>query len=470
VIAQTLALLLPTVLGMALWSLLCGRPRGLAGWCAALGAGYLGGVLVWGVLLGLARGMPAPELFARLAPWLGVAAFALAAGVAWRQRAVAVAEPHAASTRGERATVVLGLVLLVLAAIAILPQASQLPTLSWDAWNAWLAKSKGWWYAGRMVEVLGHEAWIAAAPGQAITTTAPYYPDALPRVALWLASAAGDWNEGAVHRAWSLAWIALGLACFGYLRLAGCRTALALAASAGLLLLPLSSAHAVLAGYSDLWLAALVMLAAMHLAAWARQRRRRDVLAVAVFALLGVAAKLEGAVWLACLAGAALLALLPRRWRWGALLAGPLLWVAALPFGGLRLPLPGLGVVRFDWGLIEIPTRGSMTLAWRPVHDELFQALFLLPNWSLLWYLLPLVLLLRWRALRTRVDLAALGTFLALGFGFLFLLFFLTDASAWAENFTSVNRLLLQVVPATVCWLSLLWAAPARDTTPTTAA
>ena len=76
----------------------------------------------------------------------------------------------------------------------------------------------------------------------------------------------------------------------------------------------------------------------------------------------------------------------------------------------------------------------------------------------------------RWRSLRARCDLAALGGFLALGYAFLFVLFFLTDAAAWAENFTSVNRVLLHIVPVTVAWLSLLWAAPAlRDTAPSTA-
>jgi hypothetical protein len=37
---------------------------------------------------------------------------------------------------------------------------------------------------------------------------------------------------------------------------------------------------------------------------------------------------------------------------------------------------------------------------------------------------------------------------LLIDFAFLFVLFFLTTASAWAQDFTSANRLILQLVPS----------------------
>lgn len=467
-----LALVLPTLLGGALWIALCGKPRNGFDWSAALGAGYLGGVALWGVLLGAFRALPPASLFPALAAWLGLAVLLLLGLVWWRAPGTTVApSPRSALSRHEWVAIALATLLLACAAAAIPPQATQLPTLSWDAWNAWLAKSKAWYHAEHMLDVVAYEAWRDAPPGTSLTATAHFYPEALPRIAVWVASAAGGWSESVAHLPWPLAWVALGLACFGYLGRAGCRGAHAALSAAALLTLPLVTAHATLAGYSDLWLAGVVMLAGFHFIAWFERRNWRDAAATAAFALLGVALKLEAAVWLACFIAAFALALLPRRWRWAVLLAGPLLWAAALPFGGLRLPLPGLGVVRFDWGLIEIPTRGTMTLAWRPVLDEFVQALFLLPNWSLLWYLAPLLLALRWRALREQRGLAALAGFLAIGYAFLFVLFFLTDAAAWAENFTSVNRVLMHIVPLTLCWLSLLWARPAlRGTTPSTAA
>jgi hypothetical protein len=465
-----LALLLPTVCGVALWQWLLGRPRDVYAWCAAIGAGYLGGCAALGALLRSFDGAATGTLFVQLAPWLAGAAILLGLAGALRAPPIAAIEGSGANAR-ERAMIVATWLLVACAGALILQQAIALPTLTWDAWNAWLAKSKAWYHAGHFVAVLDFEPWRDAAPGTAITTTAPAYPQALPRFATWLASAAGHWSEPAVHAAWPLAWLAMGLACFGYLGMAGARALPATLAAAALLLLPIVTAHAALAGYADLWLAAIVLLAAAHLTRWFAHRGWRDAVAALLFALLATTVKLEGAVWSACLVAAAVLAWLPPRLRWSALALPPLFLLAVWIFGGVTLPLPGLGMIRFEWGQIELPVLGAMRLAWRPVLDEFALALLLLPNWSLLWYLAPLVPLLRWRALLRQRELAALGGFLALGYAFLFLLFFFTDAAVWAENFTSINRVLMHIVPATMLWLTLLWVAPTVPrTAPSTAA
>lgn len=461
----SLALLLPTAAGYAIWQWLLGRPRGWFGYSAAIGTGYLAGSVGFGWVLTWFDGAATPTLFGAFAPWLAGLVLVLgASGLLWAaDMRSSTQTPSIDAPARERWLIGLTLALLVLTWWLILQQATALPSLSWDAWNAWLAKSKAWYHGGSFVEAQSFEAWRDSAAGTSITTTAWFYPEALPRFAVWLASASGGWNQSAVHAAWPLSWAALGLACFGYLGLAGCRALHALLTAAAILTLPLLTAHASLAGYSDLWLAALLMIVGFHLLRWFQHRGWRDALAALLLAALMLAVKLEGAVWLACLVAAVGLVLLPRGWRWGLLFVFPLLWAVALPFGGLRVPLPGLGMVRFDWGLIDIPTRGVLNLSWRPVLDEVLQALFLLPNWSLLWYLAPVVIVLRWRALRDSRELAVLTWFLAFGYAFLFVLFFLTDASAWAENFTSVNRVLMHIVPITVVWLSLLWAAPASN-------
>jgi hypothetical protein len=470
-IALALALLLPTACGAGVWWLLLGRPRGAFGWCAMLGAGYVVGCVGWGLVLTALGNVATPTLFARAAPWLSVALAALVVA-AWR------VAPHSdipaglplRPTRLERVLWWSALLILMLTAASIEIQATALPTLTWDAWNAWLAKSKAWYFAGQFVPALAFEPWAASAPNSAIANEAWAYPEALPRFALWLASAWGGWHEPAVHLAWPLLWAALGLACYGYQGLAGIRPTQALLTTAGLLTLPLLTAHSALAGYVDLWLAAMLVLAGVHWLRWYRRRGWREATMTALCVILLPAIKPEGAIWLACFAAATVLCLLPKPWRWSLLLAGPLIWAAGLPFGGLRLPLPGLGLVRLGWGEVEIASRGVMNLSFRPVLEPVMQAMFLLPNWSLLWYLAPLALLLRWRRLPQRAELAAFAWFLALGYGFLVLLFFFTDASAWAEDFTSINRVLMQIVPITVVWLSLLWALPApRDTASSTA-
>lgn len=454
------AFALPTLAGYAAWSALLGRPRGLAAQVTALGAGFLVGAVGLGTVLtgfeaagvaGVARG--ASATLAILAALLGL--------VAWRRQAVSEAPGVPSDARTSAYAIAVTVVLLVAFAL-VASQALHLPTLGWDAWNAWLAKPKAWFHVGALVEAVSSASWAAAPQDAVITATGWPYPEALPRYVFWLAAMAGEWNEGVIHLAWPLAWAALGGCIAGYLRLERVGLLPSLCAAAGVLMLPMFMTHAALAGYIDLWIAAILLLANVHLYRWLRGGGWRDALAALVFVLLLPALKAEGAVWMLCVFAAALLARLPWRWGLAGVAAALLTWAAFLPWGGVELPVPGLGWVRFGWGEIEMAKFGTMVLTWQSVGTEVFQTLFLLPNWLLLWYLAPLVLVLGWRAIPDDRGLRALAWFLGLGHAFLFVLFFFTDASAWAENFTSVNRVLMHAVPTTVFWLSLLWARRAR--------
>ncbi len=166
--------------------------------------------------------------------------------------------------------------------------------------------------------------------------------------------------------------------------------------------------------------------------------------------------KLEGAVWLLIASVLAGLSLLPRRWRWMTVGAIVLMLGASLLFGGLVLPVFGLGWVHMNWGSVVVPALGKMDLQWHPVGVEMLSGLFTLPNWHLLWYLLPLVLVLRWRGFLVDQTARWLGILLLCCATFLFILFFFTEASAWAENYTSSNRLIMHLVPAVFTLLALL--------------
>lgn len=456
-----LALLAAVLPGLLLWIAVLGWPRGIAAWSAAAGAGFLLGVLGLGVLLRLAATLPVSAWFPSLMPWILLASLAGAAALwRWRRR-LPVYEgpptPAPASSAAERGLSMLLLALIIAHAVPLLAQAIELPTLAWDAWNAWLGKARAWVGADAALPLADVEGWLAGTPGQALYALAPHYPDTLPRFVAWLASAAGGWSEGAVHLAWPLLWSALGAMVFGYLRLAGVRTSLALLGAYGVLSLPLVNAHAALAGYADLWLASLLLLALVHAIRAMEYRSRRDALMALLCALLLPAVKLEGAVWLLCLLLAAVLSAVPSRLRGPLFVALAVSFTLTLTLGALQLPLPGLGTVRLQWGQIDIPAIGPQPLFWRPVLGTVLESLYVLPNWHLLWYVAPLALLAGWRRLRGRAGLQLGLYFLQAGYAFLFVLFFLTDASAWAENLTSLNRVLLQVVPVTVFWLFLLW-------------
>lgn len=452
-------LLLVWLAGLVLRTLLLGWPRSAGAACLAIGEGYLLGVLLAGNLLWLAGDGSIDRLFGTgVATMIGFVTLGSIAIWLLRERA-SWQWPAPATTTSDRRWVIVVAAWLLLVGIAIFIQAVALPTLTWDAWNAWLAKSKSWFHAGQFVQAMDLSGWLPPGSPDGIAVVAAGYPEALPRVATMLAYAGGRWHDGFAHAAWPLLWIALGLQVAGALRTHGCSWRVAAGSAGALLTLPLLTAHASLAGYADLWLAAVVLAGAQHAAAFAHDRQPRSLIGALLFAVLLPTVKLEGAVWMLVLAASLAAWSVPYRLR---------LWLAGgavLAFGGwmivqrqISLPLPGLGPVAFEWGAITVPVVGRLELFWRQVGGTVAESLFLLPNWSLLWYMAPLIIAWRWRAIVTTARGGLLGVVLAGGTTFLFVLFFFTDASAWAENLTSLNRLVMHLVPLLVFWLALLLA------------
>jgi hypothetical protein len=115
-------------------------------------------------------------------------------------------------------------------------------------------------------------------------------------------------------------------------------------------------------------------------------------------------------------------------------------------------------------------------LAW---HGAAFMgvlnSLFVQPNWHLLWWIAPIIVVWRWRALRAADVTRQLGAFLLAGLAFLLFLFVFTDAASFAESYTAINRLLMHLVPALISLLMLLlrdvsWSPGLGRTAPRSAA
>jgi hypothetical protein len=456
---SALALLVLLLPGVALVLAAIGRPRS-GGPALLLGEGWLLGALLAGLCTWLPPASVPARAFAGSLPWLAATTIA-GLSLAWRLRRTTGAlrggqDGPAADPAGVAWWLLL--VLVVLHLLLALWQAVLLPTVPWDAWTTWLGRARSWSGADAFVPLLAPSAWLDAE-GAARATLAPHYPTLLSRLAVWIASAAGGWDSAAVHLAWPALGASLAAGLYGHLRRARVAARPAMVATFACLSLPLLNAHLSLAGYADLWLATALLYALMHGLQWRRGRGRGDLVLALAFALVLPLLKLEGAVWLLCLLLAAAWSQLPARWQWASPLALLLLVALVLPFAAVPLPVPGLGTVRIGWGEIAIPAMGTLALHWRGVTSEVLETLFVLPNWHLLWIAMPLLLLARWRGLG-EPALRAAAAFLLLAFLFLFVLFFFTEASAWAENLTSINRLVLQVAPSVVAFLALLWSAP----------
>lgn len=450
-----IAVALPLVVVWLVLERVLGRPPDRWAMAERIGMAYPIAVLGVGSLLWAAGEYPLAAMRAILFPVL--LALALLGGVLrWMKPPTAVAP---AGPIGDRHWLAGALVIMLVAGLLIAVQALLQPTLAWDAWNAWLAKPKAWFHAGEVRPVMEFSEWVMQPSGSAIAVIAAKYPEALPRFATWVAVLAGSWRDAYVHLLWPLLWASLGLITAGLLRRFGARPQVAAVASAFLLTLPLVGAHASLPGYADLWLATLLLMAvgnaSLHLL---RRDRGSLLLAVAAILLLPVV-KLEGAVYAAILVGSYVFWRLPAVARKGVLLMAALVLLVVAPVWGLKIPLPGLGLLVFDDGVLTVPLIGTLALSWRPVAGPVLESLFQLPNWSLLWYLALPIMALHWRRMG-EPGLAMAGTFLAGTAAFHFVLFFFTDASAWAESLTSLNRLVLHAVPVWVVWLALLVNRP----------
>ena len=233
--------------------------------------------------------------------------------------------------------------------------------------------------------------------------------------------------------------------------------------------------HAALAGYADLWVAAAFGLSVLSWMRWLHYRERSQLCLALVFALALPTLKMEGWVWTICLLAAIGFSALPLRWRRWIAISGLVLLVVLFPLGGLRFMSLHAGILNAD-GSIAVPAIGPLALLldlhWQSgALAGAAETLFAQPNWHLLWWLTPAILVWRWRELMAHDWLRLPALLLGICGALLLVLFFFTDASAWAQSYTAINRLVLQLVPAWMTVLALLlqgvyWPRIESDTVP----
>jgi hypothetical protein len=457
-LAYALAWLAPVLLGSALCALASGRPRTVAAWMVTLGCGSVLGLLACTFAVGLLGAVDTRRIVPILLPlllplaiggwvWVWLRPLGGSAIVAPRDTRIHPLGWLLLALLGVHAWLIAGEVLLR-------------PPYPWDAWAIWLLKPKAWMLAGRIDEFVGFGPWLADASGRLRTADAWNYPEAIAHLGVWFAAAWGDWNAIAVNAAWLVLWLALLAGCYGRLREFGLTRMRTLVAIYALGSLPLINVHVALAGYADLWIATLLAFAGLAWLRWLETRRRGELALALAFALSLPAVKLEGAAWLLLFFGILVYGRMPSWMRRIALVLAPLIGVGVAL--GYLLHWPVIGPVLDRMGLVA--DTGTLLQHAPVVIEATATGMFAQYNWHLFWLAVALTLVLRWRHLAQSPSLRLLGLFLLLGCGFLFALFVLTPAGRWAESYTVVNRLGMQIVPLMLVFVALLW----RDGVPIT--
>jgi hypothetical protein len=447
--------LAPILLGSGLWAAAAGWPRRGGALATVLGGGWIVGVLSCGLLM---RALAASDLSAGLArvgvtaALIGVAGWAVAA---WSRERTSTPRVRLLPRRHDQVVALLVLLAIAWRAWAFATDIALHPTLPWDAWAVWEAKAKTWVLAGHASPYVSFGRWLLHPQFDARTAAAWNYPELLPWSLTWFAADTG-WLEPWINMAWLGLWLGLLVAQYGHWRVLGVSPTHALAGVYLLGSLPLLDAHVALGGYSDLWVAALMSLGSHAWLRWRTMGEQRQLLVLAGIAVLLPMLKLEGAVWSIVLGVATVFGALPRRLRSKRFLVGA---VAAAIIIALcvSLKVPWVAVARHY-------VRGSIDVDGGRIVQSLFalaNALWGQWNWNLLWFALPAALLWK-RAKWTRsTTVQRLFALVVVPLLLIVGLFVLTSAARYAQSYSAVNRLLLQLVPTSVSLLVLVLWLPA---------
>jgi hypothetical protein len=449
-----LAWLTPLLLGSGLVALAVGRPRTSAEFAQTFGCGFVLGALTCALSVATLGRVDVDRIVPTLAPLLlplGLGAWAWA----WFRARGEHSVPPIETSRLHPLLWVL-LALLAVRAWLMADEILLRPMYPWDAWAAWLLKPKAWMLGGHIDPFVPFDAWLADASGTLRTAQTWNYPEMLGRLAVWFASAWGEWDAGVVGVIWLALWFALLAGAFGQWRALGLARERALIATYALGSLPLINVHVALSGYADLWIATVLAFACLAWLRWLESRERGHLLLALVFAAMLPLLKLEGRIWLVILAGTMIYERMTPRWRRVALALAPVIGASVVTAYLLRWPWIAPALDR-----LGLTSDVDVLAAHAPaVVVAAADGLFAQYNWHLLWLAVALTLIVRWRQLRDSPTLRVFGLFLLLGCAFLFALFVLTPAGKWAESYTAVNRLSLQIVPSMLAFAALLWRDP----------
>ncbi len=335
------------------------------------------------------------------------------------------------------------------------------PLFPWDATMHWATKARVWSEWQQLLPFVSAEHWLSAQDPWLFTDHHPHYPRTIPLLQTWMnAMLGGGWHDRLMNLPWAGAYIALGLALFGQLRLAGINAVVAMLGVYLLLSLPLLNTHIALAGYADVFLGAFYLLAIMAFYQWARCRTLDQAVLALITGIACLMIKNEGLMWLlTLLIGLMALYLRPHR----------LVLVLAI---GLIAGLSALWLLPADW-VIAGHQLGALGLGFYPAAIlPLLSSLFALGSWHLLYWLVvlavsaTLVQCLWSNKHCPERPLQAVGLALGVAYGLLLLLFTTTRYADSLPGLTSVSRITLHLAPATVFVLMLLYHHLVRISTP----
>lgn len=317
----------------------------------------------------------------------------------------------------------------------------QLPIVAWDSWLGWELKAKIWMSHGFSVPLLDATQWLNQKEG--VYNVTAHYPDGLPLL-YYIFQYLGDSQNTVMGHVYPLIYFWLVFLFLLRLKRAQADWLLLLLSFVLLTGMPLVNSHINLQGYADVWMAMVLLMSVFALSDWNQNPTITSALVLVLMLSLLPLFKTEGWVWMSLLLLAQMVSkFLIRRHR--IILLG-----MVTVFLAVWLLLDSWS---FSWAARSVVISQShvklghfFELSMMPadVTKEMIAGLFLQNNWGLLWYFMPLVFCF-WLCVKHPKHQQVTQTFFVMSFAAFLFLFFFTDAAQWAENYTAVNRVVLQL-------------------------
>jgi hypothetical protein len=310
--------------------------------------------------------------------------------------------------------------------------------LPYDAMAQWADKSRVWYEYGRMMPFTDSLPWLRLGDPLLFWDPNPNYAGTVPLLQVWTALAVGHWDESLMNIPWVAAFVALGCAFYAQVRRLGTGPAKSMALTYLLLSLPYLQICVAVAGMADIFVAIVYGLAAISLWQWTMHGQWQDALLAFVMTMLCAVLKNEGILWALTLIPAIIVAL-HRRSGFAAVAVVGVAAILYLAFGPNEL-------VIMSYALRTKPQNVSL-----PV----FQHLFVMDNWHLLWYAAIALIAFNGRLL-LGTALAPMTMTMLAATGVVLVVFFFSAAAGGVDEENLLNRFLLHAVPALGFYLVLI--------------
>ena len=381
---------------------------------------------------------------------------AMAAWFSPRSAAAASQAPAAPISAPAKALFAIAMLLMAIHLVFIAVEIFTQPLYPWDAWLAWVYRSKAWFLAGGITDIVSSTEWATAASSDAYTIEAWLYPPFPSVIPYWAALSLGRWSETLINVPVLFAGLALGMALYGQCREHGLSKMASLIICYLLYSIPILGTHLALAGYADIWMAGfagLGFIAVMRGAITHGNTAQPNLQMVLGFLMIlfSIWVKNEGAVWF--LAAIAMLILTTCRPRVPIIMMVGAIIVALFGFalGSTHIDIPLIGKIGLIDDRLAIPFIGSFRLETHNVLSVYWDNFINMGSWNLLWVAVAGSLLLGFKSPNHLSGYRVRRT--ALSFILIFLatqifIFGFTDQGLWADTYTAINRLPLHFVPA----------------------